>query len=94
MEGELFKLAAGDGIWPALFVALFLYTIYDSRNREKRYEKREDSYQETIQDNQVIIKDLSKKYDIVDSIHKDIGIIHKDVTTIKSEIRVKGGGQW
>ena len=35
MEQELFKLAAGNSIWAALFVLLFLYTIYDSRQRAK-----------------------------------------------------------
>lgn len=85
MEQELFKLAAGNGIWSALFVVLFLYTIYDSRNREKRYEKREDSYQEAIYENQTIIKELSRKFDLVES-------IHKDVRDIKAEIKITRGG--
>lgn len=85
MEQELFKLAAGNGIWSALFVALFIYTVYDSRGREKRYEDREDSYQETIHDNQAIIKDLSKKYDLMED-------IHKDVRDVKAEIKLSRGG--
>lgn len=38
MEGELIKLGAANGIWAALFVCLFLYTIYDTRKREKEYQ--------------------------------------------------------
>ena len=73
MEGELFKLATNNGIWAALFVALFLYTIYDSRTREKKY-------QDTIQENQDIIKELSQKFGVVED-------IQKDVIEIKDEIR-------
>lgn len=79
MEQELFKLAAGNGIWTALFVTLFLYTIYDSRNREKRYEDREDSYQETIHNNQAIIKELSNKFVLVEDIKQDVSYIKSEL---------------
>ena len=72
MEGELFKLAAGNGIWAALYVFLFIYVLYDSKNREKKYIEREDKYQETIYENQTIIKELSKKFGIVENIQKDV----------------------
>ena len=48
MEQQLFRLASTNGIWAALYVFLFLYILYDSRNREKKY-------QLTIQENQTII---------------------------------------
>ena len=73
MEGELFKLATNNGIWAALFVALFLYTIYDSRTREKKY-------QDTIQENQDITNELPQKFGVVED-------IQKDVIEIKDEIR-------
>ncbi|GMG96265.1 BhlA/UviB family holin-like peptide [Tepidimicrobium xylanilyticum] len=41
MEGELFKLATSNGIWAALYVFLFIYVLYDSKNREKQYIERE-----------------------------------------------------
>ena len=72
MEGELFKLAAGNGIWAALYVFLFIYVLYDSKNREKKYIEREDKYQEIIYENQTIIKELSKKFGIVENIQKDV----------------------
>lgn len=72
MEGELFKLATSNGIWAALYVFLFIYVLYDSKNREKKYIEREEKYQETIYENQVIIKELSKKFGIVENIQKDV----------------------
>ncbi|SCL84299.1 BhlA/UviB family holin-like peptide [Sporanaerobacter sp. PP17-6a] len=75
MEQQLFKLAAGNGIWSALFVFLFLYVLYDSK-------KRESKYQETIKENLDIIKELSQKFGIVED-------IQNDVTCIKDELKNK-----
>jgi uncharacterized protein YktB (UPF0637 family) len=75
LEQQLFKLAAGNGIWSALFVFLFLYVLYDSK-------KRESKYQETIKENQDIIKELSQKFGIVED-------IQNDVTCIKDELKNK-----
>lgn len=72
MEQELFKLAAGNGIWAALFVALFLYTIYDSRHREK-------NYQIVIHENQEIIKELSQKFGVVEDIQSDVSYIKDEL---------------
>lgn len=65
MEQELFKLDSGNGVWAALFVVLFLHTIYDSRHREK-------NYQCVIHEKQVIIKELSSKFIVVETIQKDV----------------------
>lgn len=75
MEQQLFKLAAGNGIWAALYVFLFIYTLYDSKNREKKYIEREEKYQFTIHENQAIIKELSQKLGIVDNIQDDVSFI-------------------
>ncbi|WP_352404549.1 BhlA/UviB family holin-like peptide [Sporanaerobacter acetigenes] len=72
MEEQLFKLAAGNGIWAALYVFLFLYVLYDSRNREKKY-------QTTIYENQSIIKELSQKLGIVEDIQKDVTDIREEM---------------
>lgn len=61
MEEKLIELGAANGIWALLFVALFLYTIYDSRKREANYQK--------------IINDLSDKFGIVEDIQKDVSDI-------------------
>ncbi|MDR7870297.1 MAG: BhlA/UviB family holin-like peptide [Tissierellaceae bacterium] len=72
MEQELFKLAAGNSLWAALFVSLFLYTIYDSRHREKQY-------QTVIHENQNIIKELSVKFGVVEDIQSDVSYIKDEL---------------
>lgn len=73
MEKTLFDLAAANGIWAALFVFLFIYVLYDSK-------KREQKLQETIKENQDIIKNLSERLGIVDN-------IQRDVSEIKAELK-------
>lgn len=72
MEQELFKLAANNSLWAALFVLLFLYTIYDSRQREK-------NYQVVIHENQRIIKELSAKDGMIETIQKDVSYIKSEL---------------
>lgn len=72
MEQTLLDLAAANGLWAALYVFLFIYVLYDSRNREKKY-------QITIQENQAIIKELSQKLGIVEDIQKDVIDIREEL---------------
>lgn len=72
MESELFRLASTNGIWAALYVFLFIYVLYDSQNREKKY-------QITIQENQAIIKELSQKLGIVEDIQRDVVDIREEL---------------
>jgi uncharacterized protein YktB (UPF0637 family) len=83
MEEQLLKLAASNGIWAMLFVVLFLYTIYDSRHRETKY-------QQTIEKNQKIIQDLSNdiKSDVKDT-RGDVSEIKQDVKHLKVMIERK-----
>lgn len=72
MEGTLMELAAANGIWAALFVFLFIYVLYDSRRRENKYQK-------TIEENQSIIKELSSRFGILESVQKDVSDIKADL---------------
>ncbi|WP_406242337.1 BhlA/UviB family holin-like peptide [Tissierella carlieri] len=72
MEKSLMDSAAANGIWAALFVFLFIYVLYDSRRRENKY-------QEIIHDNQIIIKELSDKFGIVDDIKYDVCFIKDEL---------------
>lgn len=72
MEQTLLDLAAANGLWAALYVFLFIYVLYDSRNREKKY-------QITIQENQAIIKELSQKLGIVEDIQRDVVDIREEL---------------
>lgn len=79
MEKTLMDLATSNGIWAALYVFLFIYVLYDSKNREKKYIEREEKYQETIYENQTIIKELSKKFGVVENIQKDVSYIKDEL---------------
>lgn len=72
MEQTLLDLAAANGLWAALYVFLFIYVLYDSKNREKKY-------QLIIQENQTIIKELSQKLGIVEDIQKDVINIREEL---------------
>jgi len=72
MEETLMNLASANGIWAALFVFLFLYVLYDSRRREQKY-------QDTIKENQIIINKLSEKFGIVEEIQKDVSYIKDEL---------------
>lgn len=75
MEKELLQQAVDNGIWVTLFVVLFLYTIMDSRNREKKYQEREDSYRKMLIKNQTMTRELSKQFCIVEKINDDVSEI-------------------
>ena len=73
MEQEIIAQAVEGGIWIMLFVFLLWYVLDDTK-------KREIKYQDIIHSNQMIIKELSKKLNIVND-------IQKNVCDIKSELR-------
>lgn len=62
---ELLKSAIKQGLGYGLFVFLLLYVLKTTGEREK-------NYQITIEKNQDIIQDLTKKFDIVEDIKEDI----------------------
>jgi len=82
METALFDLAAKNGLWAALFVCLFIYTMIDTRSREK-------AMRQTLAENQRIMGEAMEKLNIVKEIRedtKDIKDIKTDVKDIKAEV--------
>jgi hypothetical protein len=79
MESEVLKSMVQFGPFALLFAFLLFYVLRTNDIREKRYIQREDVYQRTISDNQVIIKELTEKFCIVDG-------IKSDVTSIKEKL--------
>ena len=65
MINEIFDLAISNGLWAALFVALFFYVLKDASNREKKY--------------QITISSLSEHLNIVKDIEKKINEINKNI---------------
>lgn len=58
MEQELLKYIATQGVFAALFVYLLFYVLKTSSKREENY--------------QVIIQELSTKFNIIENIQDDI----------------------
>ena len=58
MWNDIFNIAISNGIFAALFVALLIYELKDSRKREAKYQNTIDN--------------LSNKLNIVDEIKQDV----------------------
>lgn len=70
---EIIRVAAANGIWAMLFVALLIYQLQDSRKREAKY--------------QDIIACLTKSVQSIEDVQKDVQIIRE--ITIKGDKRCK-----
>ncbi|AZV57917.1 BhlA/UviB family holin-like peptide [Clostridium sp. AWRP] len=65
MGNEVFKIAVNQGIWVALFVVLFFYSLKEQEKRDKKAEEREKKYQD-------IISKLTDKFNILEDVKKDV----------------------
>lgn len=65
MEQQLFTKFLSEGIFLALFIWLLIDTKKDSKQREIKY-------QDTINKNQEVIKELADKISIVEEIKEDV----------------------
>lgn len=65
MESELLKLAASQGIWAALSVALIFYILRTQEKRDLKQEHRESSYQD-------LISKLTDKFNIIEDVRSDV----------------------
>ena len=68
MEEQLIKLATDHGIWALVSIALLLYILKKQEARDAAQAEREKNYQ-------MLLAELSKKFDIVASIKDDVAII-------------------
>ena len=67
MWSDIFNIALSNGIFAALFVALLVYVLKDSRKRETKYQN--------------IIDVLSTKLNTVDEIKEDVSDIKQCLIT-------------
>ena len=65
MEDKIVELASAQGIWAALTVILFFYTLKAQDKRDIRQEIREENYQN-------IIAKLTDKLNIMEDVKKDV----------------------
>ena len=69
MWEQIINVAAANGIWAMLFVALLIYQLQDSRKREIKYQATIDNLShclklvETIEEDFKYVKDIVKKSD-------------------------------
>jgi hypothetical protein len=77
MENEVIKLAASQGIWAVLSIVLIFYILKAQETRDSNQEEREKNYQ-------TIISSLSDKFNILESMQKDVEDI-KEFISEKSE---------
>lgn len=73
MENEVIKLAASQGIWAVLSIVLIFYILKAQETRDSNQEEREKNYQ-------TIISSLSDKFNILESIQKDVEGIKKFIS--------------
>lgn len=74
METLLLELASKEGLFAVLFVALFIYQILDSRNREKRLM---DFMDEITKQFEHLAKQYEKLAEDVDEIRKDMAMVFR-----------------
>jgi len=65
MESKMMEIAASQGIWAALSVALIYYILRNQEKRDLRQEERDSKYQD-------IIGSLSDKLNVVEEVKKDV----------------------
>ena len=66
VEQEIIKVAATQGLWALLFVALLFWVLRENA-------KREDNYQQLLQD-------LTGKFGILEDVQRDVGEIKQTVS--------------
>lgn len=59
MWESIWDMALSNGIWAALFLALFVYVLRDSRRRERKY--------------QAVIDELAARLKVVADVRRDTG---------------------
>ena len=65
MEQEIIKVAATQGLWALLFVALLFWVLRENA-------KREDNYQQ-------LLLDLTGKFGILEEVQRDVGEIKQTI---------------
>lgn len=72
MEQNLIALAAEEGIWVLLSIALLLYILKKQEKRDEVQALREENYQK-------LLTELSEKFEVIQTIRNDITEIKKEL---------------
>jgi|GEM_PF-350585 len=88
VENEIIKLAANQGIWAVLFVALLFYVLRNGEKREVRLvEERKASEVKSMEREDRLMTHLSE----VSVLGKDMAVVKGDVNEIKGNIEFLKG---
>lgn len=61
MEQDIMKMAASQGLWAVLFVALLFWVLKENAKREENYQK--------------LLQDLTDKFEILEDVKNEVGKI-------------------
>ena len=61
MEQDIMKMAASQGLWAVLFVALLFWVLRENAKREENYQK--------------LLQDLTDKFEILEDVKNEVGKI-------------------
>ncbi len=73
---DLMKLATSQGIWATLAIILIFYILKAQEKRDEKQELREKNYQK-------IILKLTKEFELIQDIQRDITEIRNHIDTEK-----------
>jgi beta-lactamase regulating signal transducer with metallopeptidase domain len=83
MTNELLKLATSQGIWATLAIILIFYILKAQEKRDEKQELREKNYQK-------IILKLTKEFELIQDIQKNITEIKKHIDNEKQNDTPEG----
>ena len=65
MEQDIMKMAASQGLWAVLFVALLFWVLRENAKREENYQK--------------LLQDLTNKFEILEDVKNEVGKISNKI---------------
>jgi len=65
MEQDIMKMAASQGLWAVLFVALLFWVLRENAKREENYQK--------------LLQDLIDKFEILEDVKNEVGKISNKI---------------
>lgn len=68
MESTVIETAISQGIWAVLAVFLIIYIVKSNEKRDEKQEEREKNYQ-------IVIKNLTEKFQILNQVQNDLAEI-------------------
>lgn len=90
MEKTLIEMAASQGIWAVLFVALLFYVLRNSQAREERLvaERKESEAKAAAREEKIMshLGELSGLCREVDEVREDVNEIKGDIKELKGKV--------